>query len=82
MSKLSLVVSQERVLNFSEEEKFLSISSARKPSLDFASKPINLHACSVDELLFTLQNSLVQLKTAQSQVSFLADELLTLTKKY
>ncbi len=81
MSKLSLVVSQENVLNFSEEEKFLSTQDEQNNNLNYFKDTLNPQKCSVEELLFVLRNSLHQLKHSQSQVSFLTEEMLILIKK-
>lgn len=81
MSKLSLVVSQEEVLNFSTEEDFLTVSSELSPNLNSLPEQLSSQKCSIEELLFTLRSSLSQLKSSQSQVSFLTEELLVLMKK-
>lgn len=87
MSKLSLVVSQEKVLDFSTEEKFLtnsvasSVAPASDNNLNVLLDPLNPQKCSIEELLFVLKNSLSDLKSSQSRVNFLSEELLILMKK-
>lgn len=79
MSKLSLVSSQERVLDFSEKENFSTIFE--ETQLNALPVSLNPQKCSVEELLFILRSSLSELKSSQNKVSFLTEELLVLMKK-
>lgn len=77
MFKLSLVVSEENFASFPEGDGGLALSA----KVEYNSATLNPQKCSVEELLFSLRHSLLELKKSQNQVNFLAEELTVVMKK-
>lgn len=81
MSKLLLVSSQDTVINFPKEEKANVFSAQVNNTTNVCQKKINANQDSAESIIFAVQDSLSELKSAQNKINFLSEELSILLNK-